>query len=255
MRTTVGDCGHVGFDSGNVQNNRPEINYTWPVNQLFLAALKRNGFNAVTTRTGTERLQALQTVGQDLANRAHIANSVRADLFVSWHNDSFKDPQVNGVATWVHPSAKGTETEVIAQKIVNAICAATGQQNRGVRFADYQVLHDTNMAAVLIEGGFNSNPRESAFMAEHNFRKLQAEAAARAIVEHYGGAYVMEKPQCDYAGHWAEKAIGNVIQSGNEKFPALMSEYEPGTFKPDQPITRAEVATILNRLIERGVIK
>ena len=34
-----------------------------------------------------------------------------------------------------------------------------------------------------------------------------------------------------------------------------MQGYEDGTFRPDQPITRAEAMTIINRMLGRGVSK
>ncbi|WP_249897903.1 Ig-like domain-containing protein [Paenibacillus sp. PK3_47] len=45
------------------------------------------------------------------------------------------------------------------------------------------------------------------------------------------------------AGHWAVNAISLVSSSG------IMKGYEDGSFKPNQTITRAEMATILSRLI------
>ena len=50
------------------------------------------------------------------------------------------------------------------------------------------------------------------------------------------------EPVLDYAGHWAEESIRWCIKQG------LMKGYEDGTFKPDKPVTRAELATILKRL-------
>ncbi|OMF98804.1 Ig-like domain-containing protein [Paenibacillus sp. FSL R7-0337] len=45
------------------------------------------------------------------------------------------------------------------------------------------------------------------------------------------------------AGHWAADAIGQVTRSG------IMKGYGGGSFKPNQTITRAEMATLLSRLI------
>lgn len=46
----------------------------------------------------------------------------------------------------------------------------------------------------------------------------------------------------DITGHWAEKAIRRCMEKG------LMRGYEDGTFQPDKPVTRAELATVLDRL-------
>lgn len=55
-----------------------------------------------------------------------------------------------------------------------------------------------------------------------------------------------EDVDMDYAGHWAEDSIKYCIDNG------LMQGYPDGSFKPDEGITRAEVATILKRLDERN---
>lgn len=47
----------------------------------------------------------------------------------------------------------------------------------------------------------------------------------------------------DIKGHWAEKDIQSGVEAG------LIKGYEDNTFKPDQPITRAEVATIAMRIM------
>jgi flagellum-specific peptidoglycan hydrolase FlgJ len=49
----------------------------------------------------------------------------------------------------------------------------------------------------------------------------------------------------DYEGHWAEKDIEKVKAAG------IMKGYPDGSFKPDQPVTRAELATVLAKIIEK----
>lgn len=47
----------------------------------------------------------------------------------------------------------------------------------------------------------------------------------------------------DTEGHWAEEYIGFMAMTG------IMGGYEDGSFKPDQPLKRVHVATILGRVI------
>lgn len=57
--------------------------------------------------------------------------------------------------------------------------------------------------------------------------------------------YKAEEPAVDdITGHWAEKSIRWCVDHG------LMNGYPDGSFQPDKGITRAEVATILKRLVE-----
>ena len=51
-------------------------------------------------------------------------------------------------------------------------------------------------------------------------------------------------PDDDYSTHWAVKDIDWCIERG------LMTGYPDGSFKPDKPVTRAEMAVIIRRIIE-----
>ncbi len=48
-------------------------------------------------------------------------------------------------------------------------------------------------------------------------------------------------PKTDYENHWAEQHIRWAMEEG------LIRGYPDGSFRPDQPVTRAELATILHR--------
>jgi hypothetical protein len=49
----------------------------------------------------------------------------------------------------------------------------------------------------------------------------------------------------DIAGHWAENDIAFAAKIG------WVNGYPDGTFKPNEPITRAEFITLVNRMLER----
>ncbi len=64
----------------------------------------------------------------------------------------------------------------------------------------------------------------------------------RHIVKLCRPRYQPEKGQADdVTGHWAEESIRRVRAAG------LMRGYPDGSFRPDRPVTRAELAVILNR--------
>lgn len=51
-------------------------------------------------------------------------------------------------------------------------------------------------------------------------------------------------PKDDITGHWAEKAIRRCMERG------LLKGYPDGSFQPDKPVTRAEAAVMMDRLIQ-----
>ena len=57
--------------------------------------------------------------------------------------------------------------------------------------------------------------------------------------------YKAEEPEDDITGHWAEDNIRWCIEHG------LMQGYPDGSFQPDKPVTRAELATVIRRLVEQ----
>lgn len=64
----------------------------------------------------------------------------------------------------------------------------------------------------------------------------------RNIVKLCRPRYQPEEGQADdVAGHWAEESIRRVRAAG------LMQGYPDGSFRPDRPVTRAELAVILKR--------
>ena len=55
-----------------------------------------------------------------------------------------------------------------------------------------------------------------------------------------------EMQKDDITGHWAEKAIRRCMERG------LLKGYPDGSFQPDKPVTRAELAVILDRIMMEG---
>lgn len=63
--------------------------------------------------------------------------------------------------------------------------------------------------------------------------------------------YKPEEPEKidDITGHWAEAAILRCMERG------LLKGYPDGTFRPNEPVTRAELAVILDRLDKEDDLK
>lgn len=97
--------------------------------------------------------------------------------------------------------------------------------------------------------GFNTSPGEEGSQDNGGCVALKTRHISQ-IVEICRPKYKEETPVNledinDFDDHWAGKDIRWVIDKG------LMQGYPDGSFKPDKPITRAEMAVILHRIYSR----
>jgi N-acetylmuramoyl-L-alanine amidase len=69
-----------------------------------------------------------------------------------------------------------------AVRLHKAVLNASGEEDRGVRRARFiGVLRGQKRPAILIEGGYLSNPQEAAEIENPDFRQKLAEAIAKAL--------------------------------------------------------------------------
>ncbi|QED49544.1 N-acetylmuramoyl-L-alanine amidase [Cytobacillus dafuensis] len=121
-----------------------------------------------------------------LKERTNKANQLKVDSYVAIHANSFGSTwnNANGIETYIHPN-KPKEAYELAQKIQHNLVISTGLNNRGVKTADFHVLRETNMTAVLVECGFMTNRNEAELLRSDTYRKTCAEAIVKALVDQY----------------------------------------------------------------------
>ncbi|HLO12113.1 MAG TPA: N-acetylmuramoyl-L-alanine amidase [Pseudoneobacillus sp.] len=121
-----------------------------------------------------------------LKERTDKANQLNVDLFMSIHANAFGSNwnDANGIETYVYVT-KPQKAFELAQKIQRNLITSTGLKNRGVKTADFHVLRESHMDAVLTELGFYTNPEEIKLIRTESYRKKCAEAIVKAIAEQY----------------------------------------------------------------------
>src|SRR5690606_187652 len=110
----------------------------------------------------------------------------KADIYVSIHYNAGGG---QGVETYHYPgSSKGRR---LAQCIHGFVIKGTSQKNRGVKSANFHVLRETKMPAVLIEFGFMDDPglREARLMLNKAFQQECARETAQGICKYFGVPY------------------------------------------------------------------
>ncbi|GAV16040.1 N-acetylmuramoyl-L-alanine amidase family protein [Paenibacillus sp. chi10] len=177
-KLVVIDPGHGGSDPGTSgYSNQVEKDFTLALSLKVQALLlEEPEIKVVMTRetdvypTRTERVQ--------------LANTGKADVFVSIHGNSVKDsPKTTGTETFYYQrSSSKSLAEVIHRHLIEAI----GLKDRGVKNGDLQVIRETTMPAVLLEIGFLSNPEEEAALLSDSFQDKAAQAIVDGIKEYLG---------------------------------------------------------------------
>jgi N-acetylmuramoyl-L-alanine amidase len=165
-----------------------------------------------------------------LQTRTNSANSLNVDIYVSIHANAFGTGwnDAGGIETYVlstkYPVAYG-----LAQKVQRQLILETGLKDRGVKTADFHVLRETKMDAILIECGFMTNPEEIKLLRSETYRRTVADAIVKAIAQQFG---LVKKP------------------TAQTPAPAPAPTPTPAPSRPSQPSTglyKVQVGAFKNR--------
>ncbi|MTK11073.1 MAG: N-acetylmuramoyl-L-alanine amidase, partial [Clostridiaceae bacterium] len=176
------DAGHGGNDSGNVSvSGIKEKDVDLSVALKVGKILQDNGVNVIYTRQSDS---ITWSKDNDLKPRFDIANSAKADFFVSIHCNSFpSNPSANGVETYY------SDSDAIGQKLAQAIqdglVKNTGLTNRGIKvgLAQHEILRGTSGNAIMVQLGFMSNQQEGDLLGTSDFQDKSASAIANGIIK------------------------------------------------------------------------
>jgi N-acetylmuramoyl-L-alanine amidase len=198
-RIIVIDPGHGGLNVGtrSVIDGRFEKEFTLDWARRLVPLLETNGWQVFLTRTND--------LDSALSNRVAFAEAHHADVFISLHfNSAAPDTRQSGLETYcltpIGMPSTVTRTFAdpwfenlpnnsfdaknlgLAVKLQSALLHASGEMDRGVRHARFLgVLRGEKRPAILIEGGYLSNPREAKKIEDPEFRQKLAEAIAAAL--------------------------------------------------------------------------
>ena len=174
-----------------------------------------------------------QTV--DLDTRVKFANDTKADLFVSIHLNADEQRKGRGAETYCYPGS------IEGQKLATAVQASlvwnTELRDRGVKQAEFYVLRNTTMPAILVEAGFIGGfPDEAKYVTRPETISKIAESILMGIAEYLDIEYGPVKPAWD-----PQAEIDQLFKDGVINTPRA----------PDQSVKWGEFATVVNR-IRRG---
>jgi N-acetylmuramoyl-L-alanine amidase len=176
FRTVVLDPGHGGYDHGaHAVRGMDEKMLTLDVAQRVKPLLEERGYHVVMTRT--------TDVFIPLGERTAISNAHPDAVFVSIHCNWAPRRSASGVEAYYFNS----HSKPLAKNILSEISGSYGSHSRGVKFAQYFVLHHNQRPATLLELGFISNLKEDMSLQDPAVRQKIAEKISIGISKIHGG--------------------------------------------------------------------
>ena len=176
------DPGHGGSDPGAVGSKSKEKDNVLKVAKKLKTLLEKYGHTVKMTRS--------TDVFISLSQRANMANSWGADYFISLHNNAASS-SATGFETFVYNGGVSQKTKQFQNAIHSAIASKIGIRDRGKKSANFAVLRQTKMPAVLVEYAFISNPNDEKILI-NEVNKL-AELTCDGIIDAIGGT-IKAKP-------------------------------------------------------------
>lgn len=208
LELVVIDAGHGGHDPGAIGPTKLlEKNVTLDIaRQVAGEVEKKLGCKVVLTRNAD--------VFIPLAERAEIANRLKADLFVSIHANAAYDRAAKGSEVFIYnraaSSRKAAETarsenrdanylemikddlrqsvheadSIMAAGLVGQELEKTGLGARGLERAPFYVLAKSHMPSILVETAFISNHEEERKLRDPEFCSRIAAGVVRGLQQY-----------------------------------------------------------------------
>ncbi|MBT2688250.1 N-acetylmuramoyl-L-alanine amidase [Bacillus sp. ISL-47] len=169
------DPGHGGTDPGAVGNGLQEKNITLQIATRIkdILTLEYDNVSIRMSRTGD------QTVS--LTERTNAANAWGADFFLSVHINAGGG---TGYEDYVYPGV-GVPTTTYQNNIHAELIKLVDFYDRGKKQANFHVLRETRMPALLTENGFIDNANDAAKLKSNTFIENLVRGHVNGIVKSF----------------------------------------------------------------------
>ncbi|SDE08515.1 N-acetylmuramoyl-L-alanine amidase [Bhargavaea beijingensis] len=175
-KKVVLDAGHGGHDPGGVALGLVEKEIVLDTALRAERLLKNAGAHVIMTRK--------TDIFLELSERAAIANSSGADLFISIHANKFNG-DAKGVETFWYGKYEKQRSIHLANALQDQLVARMGMSYRRVAEGNFHVIRETKIPSSLIEIGFIDHPQDSAKLAQAIYRERAAEAILLGIGDYF----------------------------------------------------------------------
>ena len=227
------DPGH-GPDTvnGSPDGSYKEKEFAWDMYTRISPLLEAHGVHTICTRT--------EDTNPSLTERANVSNKANATCYVSLHSNAAGNDgwyNASGLEIYTSQGPMTAQRNVLASDLVNAFHAAgVSLRSSPIKHQMYTVLAKTDAPACLIEYGFHTSKEDVEKLKDSDYRDKLAEATAKGICTYLGVDWKEDEPVSDW-----EKERDEAWQAAKE------AGILDGT-RPEDPVTRQELAVVLARL-------
>ncbi|MHB1044327.1 MAG: N-acetylmuramoyl-L-alanine amidase [Eubacteriales bacterium] len=182
------DPGHGGKDPGAVGNGLLEKDINLDLARRVAVKLSTREVEVTLTRSAD--------IDLELSERADIANNLLADYFCSLHINAGGG---TGFESYIHTNA-ASDTQNLRNIIHDKVAGFynnAGFPDRGKKSANFAVLRETDMPAVLLENLFIDYSKDAAKLIDSSFLDGLAGAIASGLTE---ALTIPEKPPIEGPG-------------------------------------------------------
>jgi N-acetylmuramoyl-L-alanine amidase len=170
------DPGHGGTDPGAVGNGLQEKTLTLDIGLRIRDILVRNYENIEVKMSRTTDTY------RSLSERTDEANAWGADYYLSIHINAFNG-SASGYEDFIHDSLPDSSLTAQYQTILHEeITKVINLFDRGKKKANFHVLRESTMPALLTENGFIDNVNDAAKLKDSNWRQAVAQGHVNGLV-------------------------------------------------------------------------
>ncbi len=217
------DAGHGGKWSGAVHEGILEKDLTISMIHKLNDILRAKGYNTLLTREEDENVELLE--------RSIIANEANADIFVSIHCNAYdKDANVQGLIVFHYPGSE--RGEALAKSIQTPACEFTGAKDRGISSANYSVVRESYMPAVLVETGFMTCHEELMRLVDDTYQTQIARGVAQGIIRYLNAQATQGKETPDGEPSNGETPDGETVPDSGVEIPDTQTPEKPPEEQP-----------------------
>lgn len=168
------DAGHGGIDNGCAAGEVREKDINLSIAMMVAQELTQLGYQVELARE--------EDVYIDKEQRVEEANLLKADAYVSIHQNFCDIREVMGIETWYDGSDMTRDSRRLACLVHQETIRSTGAAEREVKSdPELCVTGKTEMSACLIETGFLSNQNECGQLVTEEYQRQIAEGIVKGI--------------------------------------------------------------------------